>query len=167
MKVLFTFITIGFLLSSFNTPLITEYEYIEIVNLERKPLIEGVLNGKRAYFLLDTGSDLSFINSEEQENYSFNLTRKGGANIHLSGMGGQIFGLKKVEDARLQLGTQMIYARYLSCDMQHIVESLEKTSHLKICGIIGSDIMKNYGFKIDYEKGLVGIALKGNFYSKK
>jgi hypothetical protein len=167
MKTIFTIFLTSLFLSSFNSVQLAEYEYIEIINLERKPLIEGILNGKKAYFLLDTGSDLSFLNSNEENNYAFNLSRKSARNIHLSGMGGNVFGLKNVEDARLQLGSQIIYARYLSCDMQQIVDSLNKTSDTKICGIIGSDIMKNYGFKIDFENKLVGIALKGNYYTKK
>ena len=167
MKRLFTLLITSIFLAASQNVNYTDYEYIEIVDLKSKPIIKGHLNGKKAYFLLDTGSDLSFLNSQDEKNYAFKIDRKAKNHIQFAGISGNMYGVKKVEMAKLRLGTQMILARYMSYDMQNIVDSFEKRTGKKISGIIGSDIMKNYGFKIDYEKRLVGIALKGSYYTKK
>lgn len=167
MKKLSILLIASIFLSSFQSLNYLDYEYIEIVNLESKPIIKGFLNGKKAFFLLDTGSDLSFLNSESETDYDFKINRNTQSHIQFAGMGGRIYGVRKVDMAKLRLGTQLIYARYMSYDMQNIVDAFEKRTGKKICGIIGSDIMRNYGFKIDYEKRQVGIALKGSYYTKK
>ncbi|MBT29280.1 MAG: hypothetical protein CMO01_06425 [Thalassobius sp.] len=164
MKVLLYLLPLSFLFTSFNNKS-EEYEFIEIVNLVRKPVIKGSINGKDAYFLVDTGSDLSFLNINDKEyfDYDFHKSFKG---LRINGMGGKVYGVKQVSGAKLQLGSQYIYARFLSCDIQHLVDSFEATSNIKINGIIGSDTMINYGFRIDYENRQIGIAIKDKLYTK-
>ena len=136
MKILLFLFPLSVLLTSFNTKS-EDYEFIEIVNLERKPVVKGHINGKDAYFLLDTGSDLSFLNIHDQEYFDYGL-QKNFNSLKLTGMGGKVYGIKQITGAKLQLGTQYIYARFLSCDIQHLVDSFEATSNIKINGIIGS-----------------------------
>jgi hypothetical protein len=47
--------------------------------------------------------------------------------------------------------------RYLAYDLSRVVRTTEQKINIKISGIIGSDLMKRYGFIIDYANKQVGI----------
>lgn len=156
MKNVMILLMVLLILSSYKSST-QDYEYIKIINLSRKPIVEGMLNGRRAFFLLDTGSDLTVLNSKDAKGYDFKVLYIQAAAYVVSSFGGTRSDILSAWDARIQLGTQEIKAEIHSYDISNIVESLHKHSKVRISGIIGSNIMKKYGFQIDYSKKLVGI----------
>lgn len=134
-----------------------EYEYIKIFNLHRKPIVEATLNGQKAYFLLDTGSDITMLNKDEKNKYGFKLHIRENENHAAVGIGGKTTELTSIYQVHLKLGSTRIVTRYLAYDMSAIVQAIDRNSGVKISGIIGSDTMKRYGIIIDYKNREVGI----------
>lgn len=124
---------------------------IDIVSLSKKPIVKAMLNGKEAYFLLDTGSDLSILNTQLSEDYRFATTELPDIwqvySIGLQGNTGKMMGIGA---AKVYLGDTRIRTRWLGADMQALTNSIRKKTRIKIVGIIGSDVMKKYEFVIDY-----------------
>lgn len=136
-----------------------EYEYIEIKNLVRKPIIKGTLNGKDAYFLLDTGSDLTILNSKDSKKYNFKVIMRDLYATNVVSLGGLQSDIFDAFSTNLKIGSQSINSRIYSYDLTPIINSLYTHSRIKISGIIGSNIMKEYGFVIDYRNKEVGITI--------
>jgi len=134
-----------------------EYEYIKIFNLHKKPIIEATLNGKKAYFLLDTGSDITMLNKHDGKKYGFKLLLRENESHAAVGIGGKTADFTSTHNVLLELGSTRINTRYLAYDMTTIVQSIAKDTGISISGIIGSDAMKRYGIIIDYKNREVGI----------
>jgi len=49
-----------------------------------------------------------------------------------------------------QLAGEAFLIGFGACDMYRLVHSIHAKTGIKIAGIIGSDMMKKYKFKIDY-----------------
>jgi hypothetical protein len=137
-----------------------EYEYIKIFNLYRKPIVEATLNGQKAYFLLDTGSDITMLNKEERNKYGYKLYARENENHAAVGIGGKTAALTSIYRVHLKLGSTRIVTKYLAYDMSDLVRAIDQSTGVKISGIIGSDAMKRYGVIIDYKKRVVGIPIK-------
>lgn len=136
-----------------------EYEYIKIFNLHRKPIVEATLNGQKAYFLLDTGSDITMLNKDEKNKYGFKLRIRENENHAAVGIGGKTTELTSVYQVHLKLGSTRIVTSYLAYDMSDIIQAIDQNSGVKISGIIGSDAMKRYGIIIDYKNKVVGVPI--------
>ncbi|HLT71143.1 MAG TPA: retropepsin-like aspartic protease [Cyclobacteriaceae bacterium] len=139
-----------------------EYEYIRIINLQQKPIIEGTLNGKRAYFLLDTGSDFTLLNEGMSQRYGFSaLEGQLGESAHKAlGVGGKIVSFRSVHNAAIVLGSTQLSTNCRTYDMSRLVDVIRKKSGVEIVGIIGSDAMKRHGVIIDYGNREVGVILR-------
>lgn len=137
-----------------------EYEYIKIFNLYRKPIVEVMLNGQKAYFLLDTGSDITMLNKDEKNKYGFKLYIRENENHAAVGIGGKTAGLTSIYQVHLKLGSTRIVTNYLAYDLSAIVRAIDQSTGVKISGIIGSDAMKRYGIIIDYKKRVIGVPTK-------
>lgn len=134
-----------------------EYEYIKIFNLHKKPIIETTLNGKKAYFLLDTGSDITMLNKHDGKKYGFKLLLRENESHAAIGIGGKTADISSVYKVQLELGSTRINTRYLAYDMSDIVRAIAQDTGVEISGIIGSDAMKRYGIIIDYKNKVVGV----------
>lgn len=136
-----------------------KYEYIRIVNLQQKPIVQGTLNGKRAYFLLDTGSDFTLLDERQSRRYGFSAADSQGdkgADKAL-GLGGKVVFFRVVHDVTIVLGNTQISANCRTYDMSRVVDSIKRKSGIQIAGIIGSDVMKRHGVIIDYRNREVGV----------
>ena len=146
-----------FLFSNFTDKNDPVYEYLEIVDLTLKPVIEVTLNGKKAYFLIDTGSDITILNARDTKKYGFGIVKRAFENHSLVGMGGSVSSIYSTYDVELKVGSSRVMNRYLAHDLSRVVKRLEEKISIRISGIIGSDLMKRYGFVIDYANKQVGI----------
>ncbi|HEY4653093.1 MAG TPA: aspartyl protease family protein [Cyclobacteriaceae bacterium] len=136
-----------------------QYEYIRIINLQQKPIVAGTLNGKKVYFLLDTGSDFTLLNETETKKYGFKtVNRESDLIVNKAvGMGGTIVEFKSVYNVSISLGSTRISTTCLAYDMSLLVTIIRNRSGIEISGIIGSDVMKRYGVIIDYANKEVGL----------
>lgn len=127
---------------------------LKIVNLKSKPIVSGYINGKKAYFLLDTGSDLTIVNSADAKKYGFKLISSDRDKL-VEGLGSSSTGIKRAANIHLKMNESRINTKFFAFDLTNIIRSLRLRTHIKIVGIIGSDVMKKYNFNIDYGKKLV------------
>ena len=136
-----------------------KYEYVRIVNLQQKPIIQGTLNGKTAYFLLDTGSDFTLLHEGMSKKYGFSLLdhRQDEPNLKALGVGGQVVQFKSVCNAIIALGNTELSGDYHTYDMSRLVTVIQKKCGIEIAGIIGSDTMKRHGVIIDYKSREIGV----------
>ena len=146
-----------FLFSNFTDKNDPVYEYLEIVDLTFKPVIEVTLNGKKAYFLIDTGSDITILNARDTKKYGFGIVKRAFENHSLVGLGGSVASIYSTYDVELKVGSSRVMNRYLAHDLSRVVKRMEEKISIRISGIIGSDLMKRYGFVIDYANKQVGI----------
>ena len=125
-----------------------EQNHIKIINLNTKPIVSGYINGKKAYFLIDTGSDLTIFANEAANLYKFEIGSKGRSK--LLGINSQSGVLKSAYKIDLKMGEDYFSTGFGACDMTSLVNSIHQKTGFKISGIIGSDLMKKYRFRIDY-----------------
>lgn len=124
-------------------------ETIKLKTLKSKPVIEARLNGRIAYFLLDTGSDITILHMKGHKKFKFQYYLRRGQHLANS-LSNKNLDLHEGYDVHLTIGARQIKAKFFVYDMSTVVETIYKTSNLKICGIIGSDVMRSYNFVIDY-----------------
>ena len=120
----------------------------KIVSLEKVPIISVDLNGKTAYFVLDSGSDVSLLHLAETE--SFEFTHQKRAVKSIIGASGGSQPLFEASAVALRIGHQLLQTSFYATDLTTVVESLAASTGIRITGIIGMDLMHRYGFEIDY-----------------
>lgn len=127
-------------------------EAMKMVKVKGQPIIVGNLNGKKAYFLVDTGSDVTFLNLKDAYRYKFKYAKTVIPGYQLSGLTSR-HGEEMLEayNVDLYLGRRKIEAKYRVFDLTNIIESIGASTGVWINGIIGSDVMRRYKFFIDYE----------------
>lgn len=159
MKFLFTLgwvIGIGYAVSAQSC-----YETLDVVVMRDQPIVRGEMNGKTAYFLLDTGSDVSLINTEDAKEYGFSyVSNRGLRGYQLTGLGvgtTELFNIYKID---LRMGSQKISADFVAYDLSNIVHSLNTGPFVRINGIIGSKALRKHGFVIDYDLKEVKMKLR-------
>ncbi len=66
-----------------------EFVTAKIHSLHPKPIIKATINGKPAYLLLDTGSDINLLHSKDEKEFKFSTYRRhDGANNILATVNG-------------------------------------------------------------------------------
>jgi len=126
----------------------TDRYSIDIICLKKVPIIEVQLNGKTAYFILDSGSDISLVNNKELTKYAFSLKKR--ATKDLKGISGERKAIYEILDLHFQAAGQLLETTFYAADLSPLVGSLLKSTQIRVSGIIGMDLMKAYGFEIDY-----------------
>lgn len=154
MKLKTTIIFTGLMLIGFYT-FAQHPKVLKIVNLRSKPIVKGVLNGKMAYFLLDTGSDLTILDTKSAKKYGFKTIQARSKVMMIEGLGGSYQDFRRATGLKLFMDESLIYTHFFAFDLTNIINSLNTNTGMKIVGIIGSDVMRKYGFKIDYGNKLV------------
>lgn len=148
---------IGFLLAGFTTE---TYEYVTVVDWQYKPIVKAELNGKSAYFLVDTGSDMTILHSDGANRFDFKPLTASASQQQALGLSGTRQTIHRVKNVKLILGSTPIKALYKTYDLSGVVRSLKNRVGVNITGIIGSDVMKRYGFIIDYQQQTIAIKTK-------
>ncbi|MEM8968392.1 MAG: retropepsin-like aspartic protease [Bacteroidota bacterium] len=147
-------IIIGLLLSS-QVMLMAQdrCETVEIAVMQDQPIVRGTINGKEAFFLVDTGSDVSLIHAKDAKRYGFFChPRRALDRFQLYGLGTSIKELTAVHNMYVQLGSRTIFADYIALDLSTIIHSLNTGTSIEISGILGSKTLNKYGFVIDYHR---------------
>lgn len=125
-----------------------------------KPIVLGNLNGKPAYFLIDTGSDVSFLDLGGGEKYGYSTFLRPDSQHKVASVGNTSFGLYRTSNVKLMIGSQRIKRTIFGYDISNIVDHIDSKFGVRIAGVIGSDVMMKYDFKIDYQKEVVMIRNK-------
>lgn len=139
-----------FLLNSSFTATRNE-NVIHIINLDSKPIVVGKINGKRACFLIDTGSDFTLLNEGNASVYGFQVNNRQKRYGQLVDFSGSRQAAKNIYDLELVMGKgHEFQTNFVASDLNSLVTGIQRNTGIRIAGIIGSDLMKKYGFRIDY-----------------
>ena len=145
---------------SHTIPAQNKYELVDVVVMREQPIVKGIMNGKKAYFLLDTGSDVTLLNIGDAKKYGFSYRNRNDLRgYRLSGLGKSTTELLGIYNVDLQLGSQKINDVFLAYDISNIIRSLNAGTSIEINGIIGSKALKRHGFVIDYDLNEVRMKL--------
>lgn len=112
---------------------------------DKRVIVEGTINNKKAYFLLDTGASVGLLNSKSKKEYNLNLGIEYRGT--LIGAGGKLKNVKHCNDFVSIEHTKV--PQFLVTNIDSIVDSINKETGVKILGIISLPQMKICGLGID------------------
>ena len=118
---------------------------------DKRLIIEGVINGKTANFLIDTGASLALIDKNQRKEYNLKSSRDYPGTI--IGAGGELRNLK-VCDNIVNIKHKTI-AQFIMADIESIVESIKRETDIDILGIISLPQMKFAGIQIDTNDSMI------------
>ncbi|WNJ20183.1 retropepsin-like aspartic protease [Pontibacter sp. G13] len=122
---------------------------IRVVRFHPQPIVEGTLNGKKAYFLVDTGATISLLDLSVKKKYRFQASYESSNCAIARGIGGAA-SMTKVYRVDMSLGTLPIETKFYGMDLAHISAHIMQDTGIEIAGVIGTDLMKRYGFNLDF-----------------
>jgi hypothetical protein len=126
---------------------------VKFITIKHIPVIQGRINGKRAYFIIDTGASCSILNQSVADRFGFKYFATLEGNV--AGFGGsakvsQAFNCV-IEFGPLRIGNVIFHTRHLD-DLAAVIQEQE---HIDIAGIIGSDIFRRYKIGINYKTNTI------------
>ncbi len=142
---------------------IYNFGYAQRINVQEarykhKPIIEMTLNNKKTWVLLDTGTDISILNIKSKDKYGFSTFLKN--ELKVPGFGSDNNQLHRATNAHLKFGNKQLKNPMFAFDITNIVESIQARTGKRITAIIGTNMMRAYGFVIDMGNGTVVMRYK-------
>lgn len=111
---------------------------------EKRLIVEGQVNGKSAYFLLDSGASVGLMDDNQRRDYDLVKGRR--YNGTLVGAGGEISA--RHCDTFVEFQGKVI-PQFLLADISGVVSSIRKETGIEILGIISLPQMGMIGMNID------------------
>jgi len=109
--------------------------------------VKGLVNGKKALFIVDTGAEASVIEESWMDKLNLKLSKKTKKIGGVGTSGTKIYLVKKLE---IELNGKVFKSQKAMClDLSHMNEGLKKLGAKPAAGIIGADILKKYKGVID------------------
>jgi hypothetical protein len=121
---------------------------INFFSIAHIPVIEGQINGKVAYFIVDTGASCSILNESVAKYYGFKTMLI--LDEQLMGLNGSAK-IKTAYDYSITLSVLKIKGVvFRTRQIDELVEVIRNNERIAIAGIIGSDVLKKYQMGIDF-----------------
>jgi len=122
--------------------------YVNLFKAGNYLMLKCQLNGKPAYFLIDTGASFTVLNSKSAKNYNFDvLERKG---LKTTGFGGSTSAIQITIGADVEFKNKKLSMGFLAQDLTKMIRLIQSSTKLRIVGIIGTDLLKRYGCSVDF-----------------
>lgn len=112
---------------------------------EKRLVIEGRVNGKAAYFLLDSGASVGLMDDNQRRDYGLVKGRR--YNGTLVGAGGEMRNVRMC-DTFVEFEGKTI-PQFLLADISGVVSSIKRETGIEILGIISLPQMSMIGMNID------------------
>ena len=112
---------------------------------DKRLIIEGIVNDKPAYFLLDSGASVALIDKDRKKEYGLKEGRRFEGTI--IGAGGEMRNVRHC-DTFVHFGGKVI-PQFLLADISGVVKSIKKETGIEILGIISLPQMSMIGMNID------------------
>ncbi len=131
---------------------------LDMMSQDDKPLVQARINGQNAYFLVDTGSDISLLFAEFQEVFGFQTNDGSPSGLKsITGVQGRSVALQRTYNARVEAEGCFFPIRFPALEGGRYLEVVKKNSELRIVGIIGVDLMRQLKVQIDYSRNKVAL----------
>ena len=114
---------------------------------KHRPIVEMTLNNKKAWVLLDTGSGITILDIKSKNTYGFKTYQRDG--FEVPGFGSNNNQLHRATGVELKFGETELWNPFFAFDISNIANSIEARTGKRISAIIGTNMMKTYGFVID------------------
>ena len=118
---------------------------------EKRLIVEGLVNGKKAYFLIDTGASVGIIDHDQRKHYDLAVGRR--YNGAIVGAGGEMRNVRHC-DTFLYIKDKAV-PQFLLADISGVVESIRRETGIEILGIISLPQMKMAGISLDCNDNLI------------
>jgi hypothetical protein len=111
-------------------------------------IVEGEINGKKAYFLMDTGSGLTTFDINQAKHFGFTSLP---CDLSVSGFNNnvapiqQAIGITSVRIDKVDVTGDILY----TINMSNLVKHIQQCANKRISGIIGVPIIKRHRLVID------------------
>lgn len=113
---------------------------------KKRPIVECLIGGKPAAFLLDTGASVAFIDRAYINEYALSEGKKYHGTI--VGAGGEMGGVRYCNSfVTLPNGTNV--AQFLLADISAVRESIKEETNIEIVGIISYPQMQSGGIILE------------------
>lgn len=127
---------------------------INFISFNKLPIVEGKINNRKAYFILDSGASISVLDETQSHKFRFDIEE---SDDEAAGYGG-IAQFSSVYNADIEMGGLDMITKFKSQDLTVIVVAMEVAEGITISGIIGNDIMKPNRFIINLADETISIA---------
>jgi hypothetical protein len=132
---------------------------LELIELEENnfhPVLKGKLgNGKELFWIVDTGASKTvfdsnlegyykLIRTNDQEQYQSAGISVGMVETRVGCIQKLRFGKLRIRDLKVAL-----------IDLSHVNDIYRKYRDIRIAGLLGSDVLKAYGCKIDFASAVI------------
>lgn len=112
---------------------------------DERLIVEGKVNGKEAFFLIDTGATVGIFDENQRNDYDLAKGRKYMGTI--VGAGGEMRNVRHC-DTFVHLENKVI-PQFLLADISGVVESIKRETGIEILGIISLPQCKMVGLSLD------------------
>lgn len=125
----------------------------QILERDFLPIVEGTLNGKKAYFLLDTGASLSILDLKSAANYNVRIGIT--EDMGIGGYGGVTSDVSELQNVDLRLGSERMKDNFSGKDIQYLIQAIRKITGYTIVGIIGNNNITESKLILDFENNVI------------
>lgn len=112
---------------------------------DKRLIVEGLVNDKPAYFLLDSGASVALIDKDRKKEYGLKEGRRFEGTI--IGAGGEMRNVRHC-DTFVHFGGKVI-PQFLLADISGVVKSIKKETGIEVLGIISLPQMSMIGMNLD------------------
>lgn len=131
---------------------------LDMMSQDDKPLVRARINGQNAYFLVDTGSDISLLFAEFQDSFGFQTNDGAPSGLkNITGVQGKSVSLQRTYNARVEAEGCFFPIRFPALEGGRYLQVVKQNSELQIVGIIGVDLMRQLKVQIDYSRDKVAM----------
>lgn len=120
---------------------------VSFESVNKLPIVLGTLNGKKAYYILDSGASISVLDDSQKGSYGFGSIKSG--DYSAVGYGG-VAQFYDAYRAVGEIGGVVLDVRFKSQNLFHLTSVIRSSTGYGIVGIIGSDFFRKHGGVIDY-----------------
>ena len=120
---------------------------------DKRLIIKGMLNGKVAYILVDTGAVCGLFNKAAVKKYA--LVENKHRSINLVGAFGKPT-KANICETPLIVGGRPMY-QFAIADIGSVVDSIKKETGIEIAGLISLPQMRSMGFEIDTDDNYIKV----------
>lgn len=118
---------------------------------DKRLIVEGLVNGRAAHFLIDTGASVGLMDYDQRKDYDLEVGRKFSGTV--VGAGGEMRGVKHC-NTFVHMEDKVI-PQFLLADISDVVKSIKRETGIEILGIISLPQMKMCGISLDCNDNLI------------
>lgn len=128
-------------------------EVAKLLYTEGVPLIKAFLNGKKTYFLLDTGASTSMLDISQSQDFSFEVF--GESDVEITGIGGKKMTSYNLSKTSIVIDSKLHDISFTGKDLSQVTNAIKDASGYKIAGVIGNNVISSEKWVIDLNKNIV------------